>query len=182
MDAIKAAKAMMFQHTAARRRLRGHCRLIDFESFVSTHSRPKAAAGFQLSEINNGNGFNTQPPEGGCKQKMIAPPKIICFNTQPPEGGCVLTVLPSLSILMFQHTAARRRLHFPQNKRFHHRNVSTHSRPKAAASYRNRTRRPPKSFNTQPPEGGCIMPLCCNLKSCVSTHSRPKAAARANLL
>ena len=37
---------------------------------VSTHSRPKAAA--QRHEVAHLvlEGFNTQPPEGGCKLKM----------------------------------------------------------------------------------------------------------------
>ena len=35
-------------------------------------------------------GFNTQPPEGGCKlSQNIVNEVIDSFNTQPPEGGCV---------------------------------------------------------------------------------------------
>ena len=56
-----------FQHTAARRRLRlgagggGAC------VTVSTHSRPKAAARIAPRRRIRVAGFNTQPPEGGCK-------------------------------------------------------------------------------------------------------------------
>ena len=32
------------------------------------------------------------------------------------------------------------------------------------------------SFNTQPPEGGCIFNLISWIADIVSTHSRPKAA------
>ena len=34
---------------------------------VSTHSRPKAAAGACKSVAARSLGFNTQPPEGGCE-------------------------------------------------------------------------------------------------------------------
>ena len=91
-----AAKAVNHRHTLAA---------------VSTHSRPKAAAVkehfFRILRCC----FNTQPPEGGCKQHAVAVgdvaavsthsrPKaaaaalnkpsnsLCCFNTQPPEGGC----------------------------------------------------------------------------------------------
>ena len=79
------------------------------------------------------NGFNTQPPEGGCsdhgkfqykaKVSTHSHPKVAafqvfvewlvrqCFNTQPPEGGC------NVNITDLRHA---------QN-----------------------------CFNTQPPEGGC---------------------------
>ena len=56
---------------------------------------------------------------------------------------------------MFQHTAARRRLHVHQSLILRAITVSTHSRPKAAA---------------QPLIGA-------NEQLVVSTHSRPKAAA-----
>ena len=55
-----------------------------------------------------------------------------CFNTQPPEGGCLPKLLGAFKT-----------------------EVSTHSRPKAAA-------------------GLLISTTICRL---VSTHSRPKAAA-----
>ena len=74
-----------FQHTAARRRL------------ISAETSPAVA-----------NGFNTQPPEGGCyiqalfdiingvsthsrpkaaDRAHLARQRKVCFNTQPPEGG-----------------------------------------------------------------------------------------------
>ena len=56
------------------------------------------------------------------------------FNTQPPEGGC-LYMLPVIVIK---------------------RNVSTHSRPKAAAYLFYANVQSVSSFNTQPPEGGCF--------------------------
>ena len=58
-------------------------------AFVSTHSRAEAAAYLHLILVN----------------------KFPCFNTQPRGGGCKRTVKPILIISLFQHTAARRRLH-----------------------------------------------------------------------
>ena len=124
-------------------------------------------------------------------------------------------------ISSFQHTAARRRLPLERFIRVRHISVSTHSRPKAAADrpysnsngFKVSTHSRPKaaaflltlvfflgySFNTQPPEGGCVSPLLpmlgkasfntqppeggCSIGCLmifgvvVSTHSRPKAAA-----
>ena len=57
-----------------------------------------------------------------------------CFNTQPPEGGCLSMAARTLPLWL----------------------VSTHSRPKAAAS------------------DSVMYATCC---CWVSTHSRPKAAA-----
>ena len=100
---------------------------------VSTHSRPKAAAKSQSQKLTQKQGFNTQPPEGGCADKIAhdiakssvsthSRPKaaavgrnrkvrsFLCFNTQPPEGGCPYTFHKKAVDSLFQHTAARRRL------------------------------------------------------------------------
>ena len=56
--------------------------------------------------------------------------------------------------------------------------VSTHSRPKAAASVLVLSVALRVGFNTQPPEGGCFAALDFrDGGGGVSTHSRPKAAA-----
>ena len=189
-----------FQHTAARRRL------------------PRR----QLAQTNAAR-FNTQPPEGGCPfsistrrtgrrfqhtaaRRRLRPapcrrPARSRFNTQPPEGGCQWTKDKPRQASKFQHTAARRRL-LPARGVFRFwSGVSTHSRPKAAASLQTRyticakvsTHSRPKAaasnsytdrnhhpcFNTQPPEGGCHLTHLCNCGELVSTHSRPKAAAQA---
>ena len=80
----------VFQHTAARRRLLGFSDKPERWVVVSTHSRPKAAAG--LDRL--------------CKRALRG------FNTQPPEGGCAASVIELESEPLFQHTAARRRLRF----------------------------------------------------------------------
>ncbi len=84
----------------------------------------------------------------------------ISFNTQPREGGCKAVVKVLLTTLMFQHTAARRRLHTIFLYDTFLINVSTHSRAKAAAKIAN---------------------MLVYIYG-VSTHSRAKAAAARTLL
>ena len=100
-----------FQHTAARRRLPDRRNRPARYAQVSTHSRPKAAA---------------------------------CAPRWPPAPPP-----------WFQHTAARRRLPVFHLRGADVNQVSTHSRPKAAASVTFTARPPSWRFNTQPPEGGC---------------------------
>ena len=86
----------------------------EIDYIVSTHSRPKAAA-YKIRLYGEPNrSFNTQPPEGGCVGlAFFIAASSHSFNTQPPEGGCFR--LSSSKRTMWQ--------------------VSTHSRPKAAANY-----------------------------------------------
>ena len=101
---------VMFQHTAARRRLALALRRFAAVCTVSTHSRPKAAGAFAVGLYRQQFGFNTQPPEGGWEKipeghtindmfqhtaarRRLGPPadvpknRMAGFNTQPPEGG-----------------------------------------------------------------------------------------------
>ena len=145
---------------------------------VSTHSRPKAAADGKTNLFIINTSFNTQPPEGGCQRTFNKTRKLKEFQHTAARRRLHVHGTPTGSKRAFQHTAARRRLpsSFPLNgarasfqhtaarrrlrylRRVHHGGlyVSTHSRPKAAAS-----KSLPKPA-TQP----------------VSTHSRPKAAAK----
>ena len=78
----------------------------------------------------------------------------------------------------FQHTAARRRLPHIMFCLLFSPVVSTHSRPKAAAIGAICFFWFIKCFNTQPPEGGCLLRVFDAIQKLpVSTHSRPKAAA-----
>ena len=61
----------LFQHTAARRRLRAQPSSSILASVVSTHSRPKAAAPISGAAWHRGGSFNTQPPEGGCQPQVL---------------------------------------------------------------------------------------------------------------
>ena len=92
-----------FQHTAARRRLGNVLSPASFKKRVSTHSRPKAA------------GFS-----------IIFMPQIVFVSThsRPKAAGIILSNHLTF-LLMFQHTAARRRLEFRskirhQNQSFQH--------------------------------------------------------------
>ena len=40
-----------------------------------------------LALFDDGNGFNTQPPEGGWRSRILTTDNLHSFNTQPPEGG-----------------------------------------------------------------------------------------------
>ena len=125
-------KAATFQHTAARRRLRhGYFLLLVGGKFQHTAARRRLHRHRLHRRLRMR--FNTQPPEGGCQANPSRPCPTQRFNTQPPEGGCHR-----------QHDFAHRIGA-----------VSTHSRPKAAASYL----------------------ICKREFIMVSTHSRPKAAA-----
>ena len=56
--------------------------------------------------------FNTQPRGGGCALNGHFGVKMQSFNTQPRGGGCSkIDVITRSVIDLFQHTAARRRLH-----------------------------------------------------------------------
>ena len=56
---------ILFQHTAARRRLIIKLIYAFFTIAVSTHSRPKAAENLRMPCNGISESFNTQPPEGG---------------------------------------------------------------------------------------------------------------------
>ena len=104
--------------------------------------------------------FNTQPPEGGWRHDKAERKPKYRFNTQPPEGGWDFFLIGLDKVLMFQHTAARRRLAKEFGYSLADIKVSTHSRPKAAG--------PDSSVNIA--------------KAIVSTHSRPKAAGRNDVI
>ena len=77
--------------------------------------------------------FNSQPPEGDCQRASASSPHLRSFNSQPPEGGCRCWQAAMWSKNLFQLTAARRRLLAVCGITQIAADVSTHSRPKAAA-------------------------------------------------
>ena len=191
----------MFQHTAARRRLAWPfiCKLCRTKCF---NTQPPEGGWCSLRLCCSFfTCFNTQPPEGGwlpyCPQFLNR----AGFNTQPPEGGWPLKDSEIAHLLLFQHTAARRRLEsetaisvlpepgfntqppeggwlrsivfFIQDRLFQH----TAARRRLA--FKGDIRTPILfSFNTQPPEGGWAVSAMSAPVMAVSTHSRPKAAGR----
>ena len=151
---------MLFQHTAARRRLDWALFLNALGLLVSTHSRPKAAGPLPVTENRTDYCFNTQPPEGGWPSS---------FNNVAP-------------LVWFQHTAARRRLVTACAFNAFDVRVSTHSRPKAAGNF-------PKgiasiwrvSTHSRPKAAGHSRRRINSVLS-VSTHSRPKAAGQSDAI
>ena len=122
---------------------------------VSTHSRPKAAEELQ-DELERKDKVSTHSrPKAAVPRYRLGKPSILCFNTQPPEGGCPPIALGALEQLLFQHTAARRRLAYPDeeadaDEMFQH----TAARRRLAPALILTT--PSVCFNTQPPEGGWL--------------------------
>ena len=119
------------------------------------------------------------------RRRLLIPPTMIGATSRFQHTAARRRLLGALRLISsydeFQHTAARRRLLGQSIYSDYKLNVSTHSRPKAAASanklvaYANApvsTHSRPKaaafkrwcesspndSFNTQPPEGGCYLP------------------------
>ena len=85
---------VLFQHTAARRRLDYVANQITSSVRVSTHSRPKAAGMTSQNTVITIRRFNTQPPEGGWEQNAANTGQNSGFNTQPPEGGWICSCRP----------------------------------------------------------------------------------------
>ena len=167
---------LLFQHTAARRRLGAFETLTTAGSEVSTHSRPKAAGFVQFDKFDVGGSFNTQPPEGGWLRYMSRETreKIVSTHSRPKAAGPNLLIFKHL-LPVSTHSRPKaagdgRTISAKELQ------VSTHSRPKAAGT-RQPMLRAQKSFNTQPPEGGWLQkPRRRSHRRSVSTHSRPKAA------
>ena len=108
--------------------------------------------------------------------QMYGRPCFGSFNTQPPEGGWVQTSGEPPAPIMFQHTAARRRLAETVEAVEPAEAVSTHSRPKAAGKIGASSRwRSEVSTHSRPKAAGISLAEAREKRK-VSTHSRPKAA------
>ena len=147
---------VVFQHTAARRRLLAPPDGPGADEAVSTHSRPKAAARPHHANPMFATAVSTHSRP---KAAATTPPKhfyLLCrFQHTAARRRLRMALSPSAAAATFQHTAARRRLHFLRDVYDLWLEVSTHSRPKAAAKFA----------------------LHLHDFGGVSTHSRPKAAA-----
>ena len=84
----------LFQHTA-----------------VSTHSRAKAAAGARTQSLLSENVSTHSRAEAAAHLIIFRYVVISSFNTQPRGGGCNVACFNFEQPALFQHTAARRRLH-----------------------------------------------------------------------
>ena len=141
---------------------------------VSTHSRPKAAGTDAQIDLLDER-FNTQPPEGGWKARLLVEDQTdVSTHSRPKAAGAYLytndkqfsfqhtaarrrlaaSQASKAADLLFQHTAARRRLAMAFLSSSLLLSVSTHSRPKAAGALLLSFAPSVLCFNTQPPEGG----------------------------
>ena len=193
-----------FQLTAARRRLAAHVEAALQGRSVSTHSRPKAAGGRRCAACDTQQRFNSQPPEGGwigqLKHRIVQdkfqltaarrrlemvfaqivrhPP----FQLTAARRRLDAERMKPEVVAVFQLTAARRRLGVCGIHAHIQRDVSTHSRPKAAGMSKIPPNNPTQGFNSQPPEGGWMSDQERLRGDAVSTHSRPKAAGSCGVL
>ena len=123
---------LLFQHTAAQRRLQAWCSLNKHQAlFQHTAAQRRLLNGFiHHAHINC---FNTQPRRGGCSGSGSVTCKQAGFNTQPRRGGCVSTSITVINLNVSTHSRAEAaacaaRLSINQHT------VSTHSRAEAAAT------------------------------------------------
>ena len=133
LKSLVEAGNRLFQHTAARRRLLLLSSFSHLCVYVSTHSRPKAAAAFIHCRLISMISFNTQPPEGGCAVPTVQSSCNLLFQHTAARRRLRDYNRASELLSLFQHTAARRRLRDDKIKCVINIQVSTHSRPKAAA-------------------------------------------------
>ena len=130
-DAIHSIKCVLFQHTAARRRLVLLGLGVTLVSYVSTHSRPKAA------------GLYLYPNHAVSQVSTHSRPKAAGRSKAKRSGT-----------FPFQHTAARRRLGLFYGRSYERFSFNTQP-PEGGWGRRLPCRRLHNvSFNTQPPEGG----------------------------
>ena len=126
---------MLFQHTATRRWLpKRACFALRF-LIVSTHSHPKVAA---LKFL-----------------RLVFP--VLLFQHTATRRWLLLVKSQTLTSGLFQHTATRRWLHRDEAADLILEDVSTHSHPKVAAIGILLVLIRFHRFNTQPPEGGCLL-------------------------
>ena len=149
---------------------------------VSTHSRPKAAGRLQADMAKLARCFNTQPPEGGWQILYIAGFGVILFQHTAARRRLAMVCVFVGAAVLFQHTAARRRLVNHVAIAAAVTGVSTHSRPKAAGCLGIH----PLGFcfvstHSRPKAAGTVERFC-KAASFVSTHSRPKAAGSSALI
>ena len=138
--------------------------------FQHTAARRRLASNLPKSALIQR--FNTQPPEGGWGLCFGACPRSCSFNTQPPEGGwfCASILAQYLQVSTHSRPKAAAPLKIAAKSLGL---VSTHSRPKAAGQ--NSGWRLPAAgcFNTQPPEGGWLVFRLFHRRFRVSFNTQP---------
>ena len=87
-------------------------------------------------------------------------------------------IISRIERILFQHTAARRRLALPTRNRARRNGFNTQP-PEGGWMAKRKNEFEKWSFNTQPPEGGWLVEVADESEADVSTRSRPKAAGGA---
>ena len=168
---LKSTFTSTFQHTAARRRLGDKTLKRDLRALVSTHSRPKAAGScshdtyslfkeFQhtaarrrLARANitypdaSKVSTHSRPKAAGQWYERTQTKYIVSTHSRPKAAG-TSSVFGFFFLLLFQHTAARRRL-----------------------ALFNRSMTKTAWFNTQPPEGGWLVVLAFSVAFNLFQHT-----------
>ena len=134
MSNIFATTRLPFQHTAARRRLPGFFFETHQIIWVSTHSRPKAAAAASLTR-HRPPMFQHTAARRRLPASVVRSRLSTSVSTHSRPKAAAWTKDKPRQASKFQHTAARRRL-----------------RPGCSCRRGRRS-----CFNTQPPEGGCSL-------------------------
>ena len=146
---------VLFQHTAARRRLGWRGSRGAAVGSVSTHSRPKAA-GFvtALWLCRTYVSTHSRPKAAGAALAVLGRVVVVSTHSRPKAAGYYFQKRIS-NHKVSTHSRPKAAGIFPDLKKdelF----VSTHSRPKAAGEAAQKAKAQQESFNTQPPEGGWI--------------------------
>ena len=123
----------MFQHTAARRRLPKYRKSHVAPPFKFQHTAARRRLRYSNHLCKSIHCFNTQPPEGGCKADLATVIALASVTTHSRPKAAAQAYGIMADKMMFQHTAARRRLLSSVISSLRLIAVSTHSRPKAAA-------------------------------------------------
>ena len=167
---------LVFQLTAARRRLVIHHKLNQPTDVVSTHSRPKAAGLIHVFAVCPDRVSTHSRPKAAGAPLHPQPLQPLRFNSQPPEGGWLRWPPAPLKLLRFQLTAARRRLGHDNDGRGVAKMFQlTAARRRLAIQPPRRRKKAHVSTHSRPKAAGGQGPARC-AAALVSTHSRPKAA------
>ena len=171
-------RSNQFQHTATRRWLLATIPYAKHIRLVSTHSHPKVAAQTLHVSLVQSNGFNTQPPEGGCNNTGFDISYLHGFQHTATRRWLLSHLRHGDFAQAFQHTATRRWLRFIHLLTIYiplFQHTATRRWLLEGAKYAKQNL---VSFNTQPPEGGCTQTYDRTIfNRDVSTHSHPKVAA-----
>ena len=166
---------MLFQLTAARRRLDVTLFLANRTPTISTHSRAKAAGNKRVGTLVKIQ-FQLTAARRRLDQKLIYSKFSSVFQLTAARRRLANKRVGISAQIQFQLTAARRRLDESYEDALTSAVISTHSRAKAAGDVISTVITTAMDFNSQPREGGWFLGRYLPSGRLISTHSRAKAA------